>query len=124
MTSRVRESAFSPIIEIILRGLGIGARKCRGELPIAVVERKSLLIYGSGPPDMHARDRTCNDEALDFTGPLEDRVAIRVCPGQTERDSKIPAEVNYLVTSITGGASVHRLLKSRTAAPSKLPYSR
>jgi hypothetical protein len=58
--------------------MDISARRCQGRSPLAVVQRKSLLFYSVGLPDVHAGNGARNDEALDLTGPFEDRVGIGV----------------------------------------------
>ena len=66
--------------------MDISARRCQGRSPLAVVQRNSLLFYGVGLPDVHTGNGARNDEALDLTGPFEDRVGIGVAdevPGQS-----------------------------------------
>jgi hypothetical protein len=63
----------------VIRGsTDIGVRRCQGRTESAVLQLKSLLIYGLGLPDVHAGDGALNDETVDLIGPFEDRVGTRM----------------------------------------------
>ena len=53
----------------------------------AVERTRGLAFYGSGLPDVHTRDGACNDQALNFRSPFEDRVVPIGATRSTGRDT-------------------------------------